>query len=373
MKGQETLLNVDSRLREGQWRVGNGFNIPLSHQNWFPNAQNSLHHPEIQTGTVGDLIDQNSKTWKADLVRTLYHFPLSKQILQIPLPKAHDVQDQLLWKFSNEDNGNYGVKRAYEILIQDSLSSGNIHGDQNVWNLIWGVKVPLKINTCVWKLIQDRLPTLSNLNNRGISTQTTCPLCNSDVESSTHLFLLCPFTRACWHGSTLAVHATDFMNLSVQHWLSIILMKFKSRELSSMAYVQAIFTTLWHIWLHRNRVLYDGLQPNPMSVILISQSMACRYKEAFLDQPSHTSQPRRPQPDHYSSSGQWQLIVKLAGARSRKPNRWSSAYEAITRQGDSLFYGVNSSVADTTCGALLDAMVEAALKENTMVSSLFCF
>ena len=27
-----------------------------------------------------------------------------------------------------------------------------------------------------------------------------------------------------------------------------------------------------------------------------------------------------------------------------------------------MFYGVNSSVADTTCGALLDAMVEAALK-----------
>ena len=27
-----------------------------------------------------------------------------------------------------------------------------------------------------------------------------------------------------------------------------------------------------------------------------------------------------------------------------------------------MFYGVNSSVADTTCGALLDVMVEAALK-----------
>ena len=67
------------------------------------------------------------------------------------------------------------------------------------------------------------------------------------------------------------------------------------------------------------------------------------------------------------------MIVKLAGARSKKPNRWSSACEAITRQGDCLFYGVNSSVVDTTCGALLDAMVEAALKAKTMVSSIFCF
>ncbi|KAK9991674.1 hypothetical protein SO802_026659 [Lithocarpus litseifolius] len=207
----ETLLDREELiLREGQWRVGTGFNIPLTHQNWFPSSHGNLHHPELQTGTVGDLIDHNSKTWKADLVRTLYHFPLSKQILQVPLPKTHDVQDKLMWKYSNEANGNYKVKRAYEIIMQDSHSSWNIHRHQNVWNLIWGVKVPLKINTFVWKLIQDRLPTLLNLNNRGIPIQTACPLCNSDVESSTHLFLLCPFTRACWHGLTLAVHFTDF-------------------------------------------------------------------------------------------------------------------------------------------------------------------
>ena len=171
-------------------------------------------------------------------------------------------------------------------------------------NKMCGIKVPLKINTFVWKLIRDRLPTLLNLSSRGIPTQTSCPLCNSDAESSTHLFLLCPCTRACWHGSTLAVHSSDFNCLSVKQWLSSLLITFKSRETSSMAYLQAIFTTLWHIWLHRNKVLYDGLHPNPMSVILISQSMACRYKETFLDQPSHTSQPRRPQHDHYSLLGQ---------------------------------------------------------------------
>ena len=339
----------DFRLREGQWRVGTGFNIPLTYQNWFPCPYGTLDNPDLHIGTVGDLINQNSKSWKADLVRTLYPFPLSKQILQIPLTKTHEVQDKLLWKFSNEGNGNYKVKNAYEVIMQSSHPSWNIHGQQNVWNLIWGVKVPLKINTFVWKLIQDRLPTLLNLSSRGIPTQTSCPLCNSNAESSTHLFLLCPFTRACWHGSTLAILSSDFNCLNVQQWLSSLLIKFKSKETSSMAYLQAIFTTLCHIWLHRNRVLYDGLNPNPMSVILISQSMACRYKETLLDQPSHTSQPRRPQHDHSSLSGQWQLVVKLAGARSR------SAYEDITRQGDSLFYGVNSCVAGTANGALLES------------------
>ena len=90
--------------------------------------------------------------------------------------------------------------------------------------------------------------------------------------------------------------------------------------------------------------------------------MACRYKKAFLDQPRHPIQPRRPNMDHYPPSGQWQLIVKIVGARSRKPKRWSSAYEPINMQGASIFYGVTSSVARTTCGAMLDAVVEAGIK-----------
>lgn len=104
-----------------------------------------------------------------------------------------------------------------------------------------------------------------------------------------------------------------------------------------MAYLRAIFTTLWHIGIHRNRVLYDGLKFNPMTVVLTSQSMACKYEEAFLDQPSHISQPRRLNTDHYPLSGQWQLIIKIAGARSSKSKRWSSAYEAINMRGDSIF------------------------------------
>ena len=96
-----------------------------------------------------------------------------------------------------------------------------------------------------------------------------------------------------------------------------------------------------------------------MSVILISQSMSCRYKEAFSEQPRHTSQPRRTNTDQYPPSGQWQLIVELAGARSRKPKRWSSTYEAINMQEDSIFYGVTGIASWTTCGTMLDAVVKA--------------
>ena len=53
-----------------------------------------------------------------------------------------------------------------------------------------------------------------------------------------------------------------------------------------VSHMQSIFTTLWTIWFHRNMVVHEGKQPNPMEVILIAQTLSCRYKKVFSSQPS---------------------------------------------------------------------------------------
>ena len=67
--------------------------------------------------------------------------------------------------------------------------------------------------------MHDCLPTLQLLKIRVIFDDGLCLMCNCEEESASHLFLLCPFARACWHGSSLAVHTTDFSDISVQQWL----------------------------------------------------------------------------------------------------------------------------------------------------------
>ena len=105
------IIKVDHPfLREGKWRVGNGYNIPLNHKDWFPCSNLSAHQPHLPTGTVGDLID-------------------------------HD-------------------------------------------------------------------------------------------------------TRACWHGTTLAIRTSDFSDLSVQHWLKPIISRHDLRNLDSLSYLQDVFITL---------------------------------------------------------------------------------------------------------------------------------
>ena len=55
-----------------------------------------------------------------------------------------------------------------------------------------------------------------------------------------------------------------------------------------MEYLQNLFTILWTIWNHRNKVVHEGLSPNPMQVVLTSQSLSCKHKSSLTAQESLT-------------------------------------------------------------------------------------
>ena len=97
--------------------MGNGSNIPFNHPAWY--LTQNLHNPNLTLGTVADLIDRTSCTWKSDLVKALYPIPMCKDILGILLSKTGVVVDQLMWKYSN--SGDYKVKKAYQVLLQDTI------------------------------------------------------------------------------------------------------------------------------------------------------------------------------------------------------------------------------------------------------------
>ena len=66
-------------------------------------------------------------------------------------------------------NGDYQVKKAYELLTKDALSqSRHFQANMGWWRSFWKIKVPLKINTFIWKLLHNCLPTFLNLHARGI-------------------------------------------------------------------------------------------------------------------------------------------------------------------------------------------------------------
>ena len=96
-----------------------------------------------------------------------------------------------------------------------------------------------------------------------------------------------------------------------------------------------------------------------MEVILTAQTLSCRYKEVFFSQPSPFIRRSRPSNEPSNVTGQWQLLIKIAGTKNSRLNRSAWAFEAKDQEGVIRFYGVHSSSTSTIKGAVHEALMEA--------------
>ena len=168
------------------------------------------------------------------------------------------------------------------------------------------------------------------------ATTNKCLMCNEKEEIITHIFLQCPFARDFWHGYILEIRTSYLIHSIVKQWISNRINSSKSMEQNRISFLHSLFTILWSIWNHRNLVLHWGKFPNPMEVILTSQSLICRYQEAFQEnqEQEHNSRQHPPQP---FTNQDWQIIINVAAYRNWKSKRSDYAFEAINLGGSTLF------------------------------------
>ncbi|OAY68373.1 hypothetical protein ACMD2_27474, partial [Ananas comosus] len=62
-------------------------------------------------------------------------------------------------------------------------------------NLIWKLRIPLKIKVFCWLVLKKRTPTVDILSKRGWTGDLACALCGVFDESVDHLFTQCVFTK----------------------------------------------------------------------------------------------------------------------------------------------------------------------------------
>ncbi|XP_019427139.1 PREDICTED: uncharacterized protein LOC109335459 [Lupinus angustifolius] len=96
----------------------------------------------------------------------------------------HTGKDKLIWKTAND--GVLTLKETYHHL-NPTL------GQTNWGKHIWSSCIPPSKSFTTWRLIQERVPTDENLKSRGCFLPSICDLCKKTEETSTHLFLHCPF------------------------------------------------------------------------------------------------------------------------------------------------------------------------------------
>ncbi|KAA3472112.1 reverse transcriptase [Gossypium australe] len=92
------------------WRIGNGKSINIWNDPWVPGTGQSclsVQNMNIHWQTVNQLIDEQSFTWKKDIIHKLVDCDKAKRILNIPLARS-DEEDLLVWRHDN--TGVYSVK-----------------------------------------------------------------------------------------------------------------------------------------------------------------------------------------------------------------------------------------------------------------------
>jgi len=104
------------------------------------------------------------------------------------------------------------VRTGYQALTSQD---DPIMDDSN--NLIWHTQVSLKVSILAWRLLRDRLPTDTNLQNRGIITaaDTYCSAGCEQAETAQHLFLKCDTFAKIWQQVRcwIGVSGVDHNNL----------------------------------------------------------------------------------------------------------------------------------------------------------------
>ena len=272
--------NIEVVKNETRWQVGNGRLIHIWEDKWIPTASTfkiiSAPRDFGDYPMVSSLIDQDTKWWKANVVRTLFLPFEADMILKIPLSQRLP-EDSLIW--IGNKRGVFTVKSAYHIaakLQSDKDLGESSFGDSRsiIWKKLWKMKLPPKIKIFAWRACVNSLPVYVKMAERRIQLCCDCPVCGEDFESLTHALILCDFALSVWAlwndcPLLLLLNASDFTDI-VLHFCSS----------PNGEHLEYFFATAWAIWHNQNQLVHNEKGLSPLQIWDLARSIIGDFHEA---------------------------------------------------------------------------------------------
>ncbi|KAL0444005.1 UNVERIFIED_CONTAM: hypothetical protein Slati_2123200 [Sesamum latifolium] len=256
-----SLLQVQDVVAAGiRWRIGDGLSARIVGHPWLPRPLSfQVISPPLSIpadARVADLILPNRR-FNEELIKTEFNREDAECILSISLSEEA-TQDEIIWHYKR--NGKLSVKSAYSLAISLSKPVGQLEKRKS-WRFIWRIKLPPKILLFAWKCGRNALPTLENLQRRGLAWDEVCVNCGAPSETLLHtlvfyhfLRLVCAIFHLPWR--SIAQQAAD-----TEEWMRLV-----HQELDQLDF--AFFLLLcWALWSHRNRRIFKGMQMEATEVL----------------------------------------------------------------------------------------------------------
>ena len=142
----------------------------------------------------------DTRRWKVDKLKR-YFLPFEVDvILNISLSYTLS-EDKIIWV--GNKRGIFLVKNAYYVamtVVEEVEVGESSSRDYRtpLWKKIWQLKLLAKIQIFAWRVCMEGLPTRLNLGRRGVNIETKCPLCEREIESTSHALLYCTKLWDVW-------------------------------------------------------------------------------------------------------------------------------------------------------------------------------
>eukprot|EP00253_Pinus_taeda_P022475 PITA_22475 len=185
-------------------------------------------------------------------------------LLQGKSPSKANTKDKRGW---GSLSGSYSVSEGYKRFTVVPHAPPN----PAQWKFIWDFPSLPKIDFFCWTAAHQSILTKDNLRRRGMEGPSRCPLCLSDVETVSHLLLLCPFAQEVWRG-VLKLEPTNFdLPDSIPSlfcsWASSSPFSFNKKSLLKTCWMWIPKFTCWKLWLERNNIIFREENCNTVRVI----------------------------------------------------------------------------------------------------------
>ncbi|CAL5386754.1 unnamed protein product [Camellia sinensis] len=144
---------------------------------------------------------------------------------------------------------------------------------QLVWKRIWSLPLPFKIRFFIWQLCHDRLPVKQNLVIKVFHDNLACPLCHSNLESTTYLFLSCEFVQQVWFGFSLGIYTSSHSATPVSFWLGSWFSHLNLSNNDDLELLFQIIAILWATWKVRGQCVFNGKNFSPLQVLFLAKDI----------------------------------------------------------------------------------------------------
>ncbi|GJT80632.1 RNA-directed DNA polymerase, eukaryota, reverse transcriptase zinc-binding domain protein [Tanacetum coccineum] len=237
---------VDIRFWEDKWRGDNTF------QSDFPRMYALETQKNISVAlklSHDDLLCSFRRAPRAG-AEELQYIQLVKIMEGITL---FDSKDR--WRWSLEGCGEFTVASVRNLLDANSLPVVSS-------KTRWIKAVPIKVNIHAWKVKLDILPTRLNISKRGMDIESIlCPLCEKNVESSSHIFFTCPISREIFRKVLLWWEIDVVMVSSYDEWLEWLL-SIRLHSKHTELFEGVCYVLWWYIWNFRNKSIFGSACPS---------------------------------------------------------------------------------------------------------------